>query len=114
MKHPYQQFEDSPTWRIVATETSALERNGDLKLMTAREYVIGALCQALVTSSETVSAANRQSKVIAYQCAFCAETVLFDEAVELSLPVPDGGSQHLLVHTHCLRRALHSSVPLAF
>ena len=55
MTHPYQEFEGSPLWRAVDAEIAALESNNDLKLTTARPYVVGALCQRLVRERLTVS-----------------------------------------------------------
>jgi hypothetical protein len=43
--HPYVQFEGTPLWRVIDRAVAGLERNTDLTLTTAREYVIGYLCR---------------------------------------------------------------------
>ena len=60
MTHPYSAFEGSQTWRLLDDEVASLEHNGDLKLTTAREYVIGSLCQRLEASGSERGAANPQ------------------------------------------------------
>ena len=50
MSHPYQRFEGSDLWRLLDHEIGELEGNGDLELTTARQYVIGYLCQQLVAA----------------------------------------------------------------
>jgi hypothetical protein len=45
--NPYSRYTDSIEWRVLDDALQALERNQDLTLTTAREYVIGALCQRL-------------------------------------------------------------------
>jgi len=45
---PYSQFEDTPVWRSVAKAIAGLEANRDLELTTARSYVIGAVCKAII------------------------------------------------------------------
>ena len=47
MNHPYREHEGSALWASIDSELTALERNGDIELRTAREYVVGALCQRL-------------------------------------------------------------------
>lgn len=51
--HPYREFADSPTWRSVEAALTALVRNGDLELMTQKEYVIGYICKRLKESNST-------------------------------------------------------------
>jgi hypothetical protein len=46
-KHPYMRFEGSVLWRTVEKEIMALVKNGDLKELTPREYIVGSICQAL-------------------------------------------------------------------
>jgi hypothetical protein len=48
MKHPYIEFENTALWKAIDIEIADLEKNKDLQLSTAREYVIGSLCQKLV------------------------------------------------------------------
>jgi hypothetical protein len=46
-QHPYITFEGSVLWRTVSKEIAALVQNGDLKELTAREYIVGSICRAL-------------------------------------------------------------------
>jgi hypothetical protein len=48
MPHPYKEFEGSDLWRAIDSELRALEKNRDIELTTAGEYVIGSLCKRLV------------------------------------------------------------------
>jgi len=48
MNHPYIQFENTKLWKAIDVEIEDLEKNNDLVLQTAREYVIGYLCKNLV------------------------------------------------------------------
>ena len=48
MKHPYIKFENAALWKVIDAEITDLEKNKDLQLSTAREYVVGSLCQQLV------------------------------------------------------------------
>ena len=47
MSHPYREFEATAVWREIDAAIRALERNRDLQLTTAREYVIGLICKRL-------------------------------------------------------------------
>ena len=47
MSHPYEKYEETKLWKTIDSVLSDLERNQDLKLTTAREYVIGYLCKKL-------------------------------------------------------------------
>lgn len=49
MKHPYVKYENTKLWQAIDVGISDLEKNGDLKITTAREYVIGSLCKKIVT-----------------------------------------------------------------
>jgi hypothetical protein len=44
MTHPYKEHEGTALWNLIDQELAALEKNGDLELRTAREYVVGSLC----------------------------------------------------------------------
>jgi hypothetical protein len=46
-QHPYSKFEGSILWRAIAKQIAALVKNGDLKELTAREYIVGSICQAI-------------------------------------------------------------------
>jgi hypothetical protein len=50
MSHPYTEFENTKLWRVIDAAVTDLEKNCDVKLLTAREYVIGSLCKQLVSS----------------------------------------------------------------
>jgi len=47
MTYPYQQFENTGTWRVVDDAINALVQNGDLKESTARRYIVGYICEQL-------------------------------------------------------------------
>jgi hypothetical protein len=49
MSHPYTEFEDTALWKAVDAALAELEQNRDVKLSTAREYVVGYLCQQLAS-----------------------------------------------------------------
>jgi hypothetical protein len=49
MSHPYTEFEDTALWKAVDAALAELEQNQDVKLSTAREYVVGYLCQQLAS-----------------------------------------------------------------
>lgn len=51
MAHPYEEYERTALWRTLDDEIASLERNGDLKILTARAYVIGSLCKSLTLAS---------------------------------------------------------------
>ena len=47
MSHPYTEFEGTALWKAVDAALTELEQNRDVKLSTAREYVVGYLCQQI-------------------------------------------------------------------
>jgi hypothetical protein len=47
MNHPYVKHENTPLWVLLDSELAELEANGDVRLTTAREYVVGALCDRI-------------------------------------------------------------------
>jgi hypothetical protein len=47
--HPYKNFEGSVIWRAVEKAILALARNGDIKELTAREYIVGSICSAIAS-----------------------------------------------------------------
>ena len=49
--HPYQQYESHPYWKQLDKAISALVKNQDLLERTARPYIVGYLCQALLRTS---------------------------------------------------------------
>jgi hypothetical protein len=46
-QHPYMKFEGSVLWRSVEKGIVNLVKNGDLKELTSREYIVGLICQAI-------------------------------------------------------------------
>jgi hypothetical protein len=50
MSHPYESYEADPLWPAIDTALRDLSRNGDIQLMTARDYVIGYICQGIRTA----------------------------------------------------------------
>jgi hypothetical protein len=49
MTHPYAKHENTPLWVMLESELATLEANGDVRLTTAREYVVGALCERIAS-----------------------------------------------------------------
>jgi hypothetical protein len=47
MNHPYAEFENTKLWKTIDLTLTELEKNQDVKIETAREYVIGRLCENL-------------------------------------------------------------------
>lgn len=47
MPHPYEGLEGTPLWQAIDRAVADLERNGDLRLTTARSHVIGRLCRSV-------------------------------------------------------------------
>lgn len=47
MAHPYKAHEGTALWAAIDQELASLQKNGDVELRTAREYVVGALCERL-------------------------------------------------------------------
>ena len=53
MEHPYKKFEGHQIWNSIGRALDDLEKNKDLEITTAREYVIGYLCKCLVDGFPT-------------------------------------------------------------
>lgn len=51
-KHPYIEYENTPMWNLIDKTISELEENHDIKLSTAKEYVIGYICKQIESSEE--------------------------------------------------------------
>lgn len=51
MPRSYDEYKFTPLWRALASAVRELEANGELKIETAPEYVIGYLYQELVAKS---------------------------------------------------------------
>jgi hypothetical protein len=52
-QHPYIKFEGSVLWRAIEKQIAALVKNGDLKELTAREYIVGSICQAIAAGKNS-------------------------------------------------------------
>jgi hypothetical protein len=52
LRHPYQAFEGSPTWKRVERAISDLVKNGDIQEATRREYIIGYICKIIGADTE--------------------------------------------------------------
>jgi hypothetical protein len=42
--HPYRSFEGTNLWRAVEKANVTLIANGDIKELTARNYIVGSIC----------------------------------------------------------------------
>lgn len=45
--HPYAQFQGSMLWRAIEKQIASLVKNGDMRELTARKYIVGSICQAV-------------------------------------------------------------------
>ena len=50
MAHPYNEHEGTALWSAIDKEVASLEKNGDIELRTAREYIVGSLCKRLANT----------------------------------------------------------------
>jgi hypothetical protein len=48
MSHAFDQYRDTPLWRVVADAVAELEATREITVATAPEYVIGYICQRIV------------------------------------------------------------------
>lgn len=48
MAHPFDEYRDTPLWRVVAAAVAELEATREITVGTAPDYVVGYLCQRLV------------------------------------------------------------------
>ena len=48
MPHAFEEFKDTPLWRVLAATIAELEATREITVATAPEYVIGLLCRELV------------------------------------------------------------------
>jgi len=46
-EHPYAKYMSSPLWRIVSGGIRDLVKNGDLRELSPRDYIVGYLCKML-------------------------------------------------------------------
>jgi hypothetical protein len=47
MSHPYEQFENTPLWKVINKGIDDLVENNDLEETTRREYIVGYLCKLI-------------------------------------------------------------------
>ncbi|WP_299515907.1 hypothetical protein [uncultured Rummeliibacillus sp.] len=53
MNHPYKKYEQTSIWCSVWTAIEELAENNDLEEMTAREYVVGYICEKIKGSEKS-------------------------------------------------------------
>jgi hypothetical protein len=46
--HQFDEYKDTPLWRVVAAAVAELQTTREIAVATAPDYVIGYLCQRLV------------------------------------------------------------------
>lgn len=51
LAHPYEGFRGSTLWKRVDRAVLDLVTNGDIRLKTRRQYVVGYICKVLTQSS---------------------------------------------------------------
>ena len=54
MSHHYTELEEAVLWKAVDAALAELELNRDVQLSTAREYVVGYLCEQLARQRITI------------------------------------------------------------
>jgi hypothetical protein len=50
MTHPFNEYRDTPLWRVVAAAVAELEATREVAVSTAPDYVVGYICQQLVAA----------------------------------------------------------------
>ena len=55
MVHPYAELEGTSLWAIVESAVSELVLNNDLVENTARAYIVGHICQGIVSARQHVA-----------------------------------------------------------
>ncbi|MEY5041269.1 MAG: hypothetical protein RLZZ414_817 [Bacteroidota bacterium] len=50
MNHPYKDYENNKLWELIEKGIDDLIENQDIELTTRKEYVIGYLCQIVISS----------------------------------------------------------------
>ena len=58
MANAFEEYKDTPLWRVVAAALTELETTREIAVATAPEYVIGYLCERLVTGRMTTPGAR--------------------------------------------------------
>ena len=49
MAHAFDEYKETPLWRVVAAAVAELEATREITVSTAPEYVIGYLCEQLAS-----------------------------------------------------------------
>ena len=57
MTHAFDEYKDTPLWRLVASAVAELEATHEISLATASDYVVGHLCERLVAARLTAETA---------------------------------------------------------
>jgi hypothetical protein len=57
MTHPFNEYRDTPLWRVVAAAVAELEATREVAVSTAPDYVVGYICQQLVAARVTAPTA---------------------------------------------------------
>ncbi len=57
MTHVFDEYKETPLWRVVAAAVAELEATREIALATAPDYVVGYLCQQLVAGRVAAAAA---------------------------------------------------------
>ncbi|MGZ8376301.1 MAG: hypothetical protein ACXWZS_01345 [Gemmatirosa sp.] len=50
MTHSFEDYKDTPLWRVVAAAVAELEATREIAVATAPDYVVGYICQQLVAA----------------------------------------------------------------
>jgi hypothetical protein len=58
MSRPFDEYRDTPLWRVVAAALSELEATREIAVATAPDYVIGYVCQQIVAARLANAAAT--------------------------------------------------------
>jgi len=66
--HPYEDLEATPLWSAVDRVLGDLEQNQDLRITTARQYVVGAVCRALAVSKFVSDRAVQRGTALTSAC----------------------------------------------
>ena len=64
-RHPYQQMENDPLWRVLEKGVKTLVKNGDLEEKTARTHIVGFLAKQLRESGlDVANGSAKKTRVI--------------------------------------------------
>ena len=59
MTHAFDEYKDTPLWRLLAAAVAELEATREIRVATAPDYVVGYLCERLVAARLTTEAARQ-------------------------------------------------------